>query len=272
MTQDEKNLVAAAKHGSRPAFDTLAVDAIPKMRAVVWRLVGHPEECDDVVQAAGLKAWAGIKGFDGNSLFSTWAVAIAARAAVDWLRGQRRWRRESQIAFANLCAGSEAMQGEVMAPMMEPEFAFDVKEHVAYCFVCIGRSLAPEEQAALVLRDVMEFSGREAAEALGLTDSVLRHHLSAARQNMEERYQGLCALVSKTGICHQCEGLAAAAEAVGSGATALPDIANLADRLTIVRDVDPGKRESKKLHDIFFRHCKRIEDAGIGGITPEQCD
>lgn len=271
MKQDQL-LVDQAKSGSRKAFDILVKDALPKIRAVIWRMVGHPEDCEDVLQMALLKSWNAISTFDGRSAFSTWTCAIAARAAVDHLRGQVRWRRESQIAFANLCARSEELQGEIMAPMMAPEFTFDVKEHVAYCLICIGRSLEPEEQAVLVLRDVMEFSAREAAEALNVSDSVMRHRLSAARQQMETRYDGLCALVSKTGMCHQCEGLAAAAQAVGGSSTPLPDVETLAVRFAAARTVDPEKRQSRSLHEVFFRRCKKIETDGLGGTEPEICD
>jgi RNA polymerase sigma-70 factor (ECF subfamily) len=123
-----------------------------------------------------------------------------------------------------------------------------------------------------VLSDVMEYSAREAGEVLRISDSVLRHRLSAARRNMETRYQGLCALVSKTGICRQCGGLSAAAAAVGAKTTGLPDIDTLADRLAIARTIDPEKRRSFALHNVFFRRCKRIEESGLGGTTPERCD
>lgn len=268
----EADQVAAAKAGDRPAFDTLVGGAMPKLRGVVWHMIGHPEDCEDVVQTALVKAWEALPSFAGNSAFSTWLISIAARTAIDHLRAQKRWRRESQIAYANLCATNEEMQGEVIGAMMEPEFSFDVKEHIAYCFVCVGRSLPPDEQAALVLRDVMDFSNREAANVLGTSESILRHRLSAARTGMEQRYDGLCALVNKNGMCHQCEGLGLAAEAVGSQKTDLVDIDSLADRMAVVRGIDPNKRRDRSLHDVFFRQCKRVEDDELGATTPEDCD
>jgi RNA polymerase sigma-70 factor (ECF subfamily) len=102
-----------------------------------------------------------------------------------------------------------------MAPMMEQEFVFDLREHISYCLICVSQSLEPEEHAALVLRDVLDLSARESCDVFGVSDAVLRHKLAAARRNMEEKYEGLCALVSKTGICRQCEGLSQAAMAVG---------------------------------------------------------
>lgn len=271
MAQDIEILETRVKGGDRAAFDTLVKDCLPKARGVIWRMIGHPEDCEDVLQASLIKAWENVGTFAGRSAFSTWLISIAARTAIDHLRAQKRWRRESQIAYANLCATDEVLQGEVIGAMMEPEFVFDAKEHIAYCFVCIGRSIPPDEQAALVLRDVMEFSNREAANVLGVSDSVLRHRLSAARKQMEQRYDGLCALISKTGICHQCEGLGLAAEAVGSKRTQLPDVDSLAARMAAIRTVDPDARRDRSLHDVFFRRCKHFEEEGLGSTTPEDC-
>jgi len=268
----EADLINQARGGDRKAFDRLAAGSMPMLNGYLWRMVGHPEDCEDLAQKSLAKAWEAIGRFDGRSKFSTWLIAIANRTAIDHLRAQKRWRRESQIAYANLCAASQEWQGEAVGPMMEPEFVFDAKEHIAYCFVCIGRSIPPDEQAALVLRDVMEFSNREAADALGTTESVLRHRLATARQTMEHRYDGLCALVSKTGMCHQCAGLGMAAEAMGGRKTELPDVDGFAKRLEAIRMVDPGKRRCASLQDVFFRRTKEVEEKGIGSTVPEDCD
>ena len=269
MSEQNDDLTTRAKAGDRQAFSELAQSAIPKLEGFLWRMIGHREDCEDLAQLALAKAWENISSFDGRAAFSTWLVSIAARAAIDHLRAQKRWRRESQVAYANLCAESEEWQGEVIAAMMEPEFAFDAKEHIAYCFICIGRSIPPDEQAALVLRDVMGFSGRESANVLGASESVLRHRLAAARKTLQHRYDGLCALVSKTGICHQCAGLGQAAEAVGAKRAALPDVESFAERLRLVRSVDPRGRRNEALHDVFFRRCKQTETAGLGSTTPD---
>lgn len=267
----ESALIEKAKSGDRTAFDRLASDALLKMQGFLWRMIGHPEDCEDVSQAALTKAWESIGSFAQKSAFSTWLISIAARAAIDHLRRQKRWRRESQIAYANLCATSEEWRGEVIGAMSEPEFTFDAKEHIAYCFVCIGRSLPPDEQATLVLRDVMDFSNREASNVLGTSESVLRHRLAAARQTMTGQYEGLCALVSKSGMCRQCAGLGEAARAIGGRATDLPDIEDLANRMEIVREIDPRRRRNAPLQDVFFRRCSQVEARGIGAVTPEDC-
>ncbi len=265
-THPQENLLDAARGGDAAAFSRLVEPHLPRLRRVVRRMVGHPEDSEDIVQEALVKAWAGLEGFRGEAVLSTWLTSIAARAAVDFLRSQKRWRAEAQVAYANLCAGDEALSGEVMAAVSTPDFAYEVREHIAYCFTCVGRSLPPDELAALVLRDVAGLSAREARTVLGVSDSVLRHRLAAARGAMQDRYEGLCALVSKTGICHQCKGLQMVA-AEGCRGGAFPDIADFADRCAVVREAEPGSM--KGLHDVFWRRTKEIEAAGRGSVLPE---
>ena len=262
----EPDLIERARRGDKAAFSRMVDAELPKLRRITRRLIGHPEDAEDVLQDALVKAWSGIADFEQRASFSTWVASIVARTAVDHLRRQKRWRTEAQVAYANLCAGSEEMSGEVMAAVADPEFAYEVREHISYCFACVGRSLPPDEQAALVLRDVLDLSGREASNVLGISDSVMRHRLATARTAMQEKFEGLCALVSKTGICHQCEGLRMIAFEGRKGGP-FPDVADLADRMAIVRAAEPGAMAG--MHDVFWRRTKEIEDEGIGSTTPD---
>lgn len=266
MPRDDQDLTTRARAGDRAAFDRLAAAALPRVMGVLRRLVGHPQDCEDIAQEALADAWAGIAGFRAEASFATWLTAIAARRAADHLRRARRWRREAQVAYANLCAADETLAGEVMAVAADPGFAFDLKAHVAYCFSCVGRSLPPDEMAALVLRDVAGLSTREAATALGVSDSVLRHRLAAARAAMTERYEGLCALVSKQGICHQCAGLRMLDPKAPP--TPLPEIDSLAQRIAMVREAAPGSGMAA-LHDLFWRRTAEIEAEGRGSAKPQ---
>lgn len=51
------------------------------------------------------------------------------------------------------------LRGVLHRAFGHPGFRFEVAEHVAYCFTCVGRSLDPEQQAALVLRGVLDTTG-----------------------------------------------------------------------------------------------------------------
>jgi RNA polymerase sigma-70 factor (ECF subfamily) len=268
---NEIDLTSRAQGGDRAAFEAQLADALPRMRGIVRRMIGHPDETDDIVQEAMLKAWESVASFRGEARFSTWLTTIAARLAVDHLRRAKRWRTEAQVAYANLCGADESMSGEVIEAFSQPDFSYEVREHIAYCFACVGRSLPADEQAALVLSDVVDMSARDAAKVLGTSESVYRHRLSAARQSMIEKYEGLCALVSKTGICHQCKGLRQIAPEARRGGP-FPDVSDYAERAAVVREAAFAAGPMRNLHDVFWRRTAEIEDKGLGSTEPEsQC-
>lgn len=149
-----------------------------------------------------------------------------------------------------------------------PEFTYEAKERIAYCFVCVGRSLPPEHQAALVLREVAGLSEVEAARALEVTGSVFRHHLAQARSEMARTYEGLCALVNQTGPCWQCKGLREFAPPDRRGAP-IPDVGDLSRRLALVAEADVDGGRSQALHDLFWARTRELEARGAGSTIPQ---
>lgn len=134
-------LVDRAKSGDAAAFDELVKPIKSRVRNVIRKMIGHPEDSEDILQNALLKVWQGVGDFQNRANFSTWLTSIATRAAIDFLRSQKRWRPEAQVAYANLCAQSEELNSEVIAQYGGPDFAYEVREHISYCFTCVGRSL-----------------------------------------------------------------------------------------------------------------------------------
>jgi RNA polymerase sigma-70 factor, ECF subfamily len=257
-----------ALSGDREAFDAMIGSSLQRLRAVVRRMIGHPEDTEDVVQESLLRAWNGRTGFRQDASFATWLCAIGARAAVDHLRQRKRWRARAQVAYANACYDSPELQMEVGAAYSAPDFVYEAKEHIAYCFTCVGRSLEPGEQAALVLIEVLGLPAREAATSMGLSESSFRHVLSRARTTMEQTYEGLCSLVNKTGVCYQCKGLREAAPPGREGGP-IPVMQSFEDRLDIVRRANVDSGVSQALHDLFWRRTSEVEDAGTVSDSPE---
>lgn len=256
-------LLNAARDGDRAAFDRLFGPQVPKLRGVLRRLVGHPEDVNDLAQLTLLRAFERLGAFRGESSAGTWLCSIGTRLAIDHLRARKRWRERAQTIFAAECLEDEAVAGDVGRALSDPTFAYDVNEHIAYCFTCVGRSLAPEAQAALVLRDVLELSNDEAAAALDLNRSTFRHRLAEARQQMQQRFEGLCALVNKQGACWQCAGLREVAPEDRRG-PAPPTTLDWPRRLAVVREAALDRGRSQSLHDVFFRHTETQEQEGRG--------
>jgi RNA polymerase sigma-70 factor (ECF subfamily) len=155
--------------------------------------------------------------------------------------------------------------------MSRRDFAFEIREHVAFCFSCLARSLEPEAQAALFLKEVLGFTSEEGAEAIGLSEPKFRHRLSAARRSMIEAFDGMCQLINKTGACWQCRGLREIAPAsnrgadlvrieLSSGVGVTPESLFEA-RLEIVRSADLEAGRSRSLHEDPFDAVSRWESS-----------
>ncbi|MGH8558701.1 MAG: hypothetical protein ACRESZ_14845 [Methylococcales bacterium] len=123
------------------------------------------------------------------------------------------------------------------------------------CLIHVGRSLLAEEQAAPVLREVLGMTAREAAVALGVTESVLRHWLTSARKEMEQRYEGLCSLVNKGGVCYQCKGLRDATPLPRQG-WVIPPVRDMDERIQVVRQSNIDNGASQAMHDLFWQRTK----------------
>jgi len=230
-------------------------------------MIGNPDDVADVLQDALVKAWESLDGFRSEARFATWLHAIAVRQGIDFLRGRKRYRAGALVYAQQECERT-GTAAEVMNIIASPDFSFDVKQNIACCFSCVSRSLDPDLQAALILREVYELTNDEAAKQLDITSSVLRHRVAEARETMMNRYDRLCALVGKQGVCYQCEALRQGAhpERRGPdprgvlGAADTPREEKWQQRMTIVREAPLGEGVSARLHDKFMMYVDELEE------------
>jgi RNA polymerase sigma-70 factor (ECF subfamily) len=267
--EDEARLIEEARGGAREAFDRLVSPHVGALRAFALRMVMQPQDAEDLAQDALIAAYQKLGDFRGDASFRTWLFAIAARKCIDRLRARRRWPVAAQELASSEHLGSQARMDDLVHAASAPGFTYEYREHVAYCFACIGRSLEPEDAAALLLREVFELSNAEAARALDVTTSVLRHKVARARGHMTETFDGLCALVGKRGACWQCAALRDELPADRRGepvqpicdAGAAPE-RKLDARLAIVRAsrLGTGAEATRSLHDYLVRYMARSFD------------
>ncbi len=266
--QQESNLVLRAQQGAQDAFDTLASMHMARLRAVIRRMVGHPDDTDDLTQEALFKASQSLKSFRGDASFGSWLCAIGVNTATDFLRQQKRWRTRAQVIYGNQCHSDEALQMEIANSLQTPDFQYDAIEHIAYCWTCVARSLDAEQNAALTLREFMGLSNHESAKTLNISESIFRHRLSAARKHMQATFDNLCALVNKKGVCYQCEGLREGMPENISGQTA-PKAFSFEQRIEFVKNANLDSGSSRAMHDTFYRCTANLEQQGIGDANED---
>ncbi len=243
------------------SFSSLVAPLLPGLHAFVHRMVAHPEDAKDIVQETLLAAHQNFSSYRGDAALRTWLFSIATRKSLDHLRARKRWPVNAQSLGARAHLQSSDLMDEIATVAARPGFRYEYREHIAYCFSCIGRSLPAVEAAAVLLRDVFEFTNEEAATVVGLSVSTFRHRLASGRAQMIEAFDNRCALVKKEGVCWQCKALQTHLPPERRGPEVQPlrqaDSDDREDlyrrRLTIVREVENGEKSTKELHDYFLR-------------------
>jgi RNA polymerase sigma-70 factor (ECF subfamily) len=174
---------------------------------LVRRLVIRPEVAEEIVQNAALRAIAADNAPADALELRKWLFRIASNLAIDELRRQGTW---SETALLDSRADGEGDKEFVAASesmRATAEVAAIATEHLAFCFSCTLRSLAPQRAAALLLVEVFGFTVKESASILTASPAQAKNWLQEARASLESRYARTCALINKNGVCYQCSEL-----------------------------------------------------------------
>jgi RNA polymerase sigma-70 factor (ECF subfamily) len=208
MHRDEKQLIAAAQTGDESAFNELMAAHAREIRSYLYRMTASREDAEDLSQVVWVRVFRNLAKFEGRSSFRTWVFVIATRAARDHHRVRQRWPVDAQDRGRALAEAGPAAAEEFRRVARDAEAArYEIREHIDFCLTCIMKTLPLHEQLAVLLADIYGFTAQEGADILEVTLGVFKHLLHTARATMERIFEHRCALISKTGACHQCSEL-----------------------------------------------------------------
>lgn len=180
----------------------------PELRSFLFRTVADRGEVEDIIQDSYVKASENIDRFEGRSSFKTWVFAIALNTARSYLRKRKRWSEFAQDYGSELhLREREKMEALTGVYRSDPEARYEAEEHIAFCFLCIAKSLPLRQQVCLLLKEIYDFKTAEIICISGLSEGKVKHSLADARKNLKRIFQNRCALVNKEGVCRQCRTL-----------------------------------------------------------------
>ena len=91
MTREEElRLVRRVQSGEADAFEELVKAHEKPVYNLALRLVGNPQDAEDMAQEAFLKVYRSLPEFRGESKFSVWLYRIVSNVCLDHLRRQGR--------------------------------------------------------------------------------------------------------------------------------------------------------------------------------------
>lgn len=179
--------------------------ARPELASYLGRLVVRPQVADDLVQTTFLRCLEAADRLpESREGRRAWMFKVATHLAFDELRRHSRWRETMLLDLREATEANQAMVARSLEMVGSPETKAIAREHVVACLACTLRNLPEKKAASLLLKEVHGFTVDEVADLLDATPAQAKNWLQEARAYMDKRYGAACALLAKTGVCHQC--------------------------------------------------------------------
>jgi RNA polymerase sigma-70 factor (ECF subfamily) len=163
-----------ARIDSAPTWQERSVERHrSRLFGVAFRMVGHVQEAEDLVQEAMLR-WQGAERASIRQP-EAWLVAVVTRLAIDRLRKAQSARAQYPGPW---------LPEPVAEEHLSPEYRTEIASDVSMAFFVLLERLAPEERAAFLLRDVFGSGYGEIADVLGKSQAAARQMVHRARERV----------------------------------------------------------------------------------------
>lgn len=146
-------------------------------RRLYWsclRLVGDPDEAEDVVQEAFVRAYERLGDFDPTYRFYTWIYRIARNRSLNVLRRRRVW---------GLVTLSDPERAPALPAAERSDRPAEDRE-LAKALVDCRATLPGDQREVFDLRHADGLSYREIAAAVGAPEGTVMSRLARAREKM----------------------------------------------------------------------------------------
>jgi RNA polymerase sigma factor (sigma-70 family) len=161
-------VISAAQQGDSRAIAALLSGSHVHVRRFARTLCSTPEDAEDAAQEALIVLYRRIGTLRASAALASWVFQIVRNECI----------RRSRIT----------LRKPIVSMTVEPsaEDAALARLEVERIVGCIA-TLAPEQRAVLVLRDIQGLSGAATADALGLSRAAMKSRLHRGRQALRHR-------------------------------------------------------------------------------------
>ncbi|MEK6323568.1 MAG: sigma-70 family RNA polymerase sigma factor [Acidobacteriota bacterium] len=167
------------------------VEALETDRRLLWglcyRMTGNAADADDLVQETFVRAIEK-PPLRTDEPLRPWLVRVAINLSRDVLRRRKRQGYLGPWLPSPVPTDEESPASyEPPAPGEDsPVARYDLKESISFAFLLALEALTPSQRAVLLLREVFDYSTRETADALAMTEPNVKVVLMRARRKMKE--------------------------------------------------------------------------------------
>jgi len=191
------DLTARAQAGDQEAFRELVDPYRHELQVHCYRILGSAQDAEDALQETLLAAWRGLGGFEERASVRTWLYRVATSRCLNALRassrrvtmdGPQSWpdppepTRLGDVPW--LEPYPDLLLDQLTSTEPGPEARYEATEAISLAFITALQLLPPRQRAALILRDVLDFSGREVAGLLDTTEQSVASAVKRARATL----------------------------------------------------------------------------------------
>lgn len=178
-----RKLINEVKQGDTESFGELVELYKDKVYQVAYRMVGHPQEAQDVAQEAFLRAYTNLDKFDMDRKFSTWLFRIATNVAIDRLR-----KKKPDFYLEDKVKGTEGLtyESQLAADQELPEDQVVNLEMQEWIQSEINQ-LPLKYRSAVILKYMEDLSLKEISEILDMPISTVKTRIHRGREALRKR-------------------------------------------------------------------------------------
>ena len=179
--------VAQARAGDSGAFRILVERHSRNLFRLAYRMTGHQQDAEDVVQETFLRAYRQLSKFDDRASFGTWLYRIAANCSLDLIRVRKR--RSEHLEPAPEEGAPDPVQS-LPDPAPTPDrlaMSGEVERKVAG----VLNSLSEMERTAFVLRHYEGMCIDDIGRTLGVQPNAAKHSIFRAVQKLRRALEPL---------------------------------------------------------------------------------
>jgi len=173
----DQQLALAARSGCGVAFNELWNLYSRRVYRTLLCITNNPQDAEDALQDAFLRAFLAVGHFEGRSNFYTWLTRIAINSALGMLR-KRRHRSETALGV-NSQREEDGPQEEFRDLSPDPEQIYAEQEARARLMQAIGR-LPRDLRRAVQARAIENCSVKEVACRLNISQAAAKSRLYRA--------------------------------------------------------------------------------------------
>ena len=185
---------------TRAEFTAHAERHRAELQVHCYRMLGSVQDAEDLLQETLVAAWRALPDFERRASLRTWLYRIATNRCLNVMRDrERRPRVLSSEPWPDPQPPPPSARPEPLwlepypDVLLEgvpdtapgPEARYELREGVALALTAGLQRLPSRQRAALVLRDVLGYRAREAADMLGTSTAALNGALQRARATIE---------------------------------------------------------------------------------------